>query len=359
LYTAELVAALRRRGCEVEIVTCLQAGSGEWEGCQTTGLAPTDPAAMAAHEARWPRALEVYLDQREASEDLVVAANPLTLPQVGPYSRRHDKAQWTFFYGVEAWGLYDSLKSELRRGGTVISISRYTADAICQQVTPASGPIRLLLPPVDTARFFPVPRPSRRPRRLLTVSRLGPSDWFKGHDVVLAALRWWSEQLDEALEYWIVGEGERRAVLEARARELGVAEQVRFLGFVDADELAACYQEADVFVMPSVVGRQPSGIAAGEGFGMVFVEAAACGCPVVGLAHGGAGEAIAHGVSGLALATPEEVPAAVLDLLRDPDECRRLGREGAAWATARFALPVFDARVEDLLLGAGFASPSV
>lgn len=352
-YTAEFADSLRRQGYEVEIVSCLQSGTGELEGFRHTGLAPEESEAMARHIECWPQVLEEYLENRDPVENMVIAVNPLTLPQAGPYARRHGKPYCTVFYGVEAWDLYDSLKSELRQGGTVVAISRYTAAAIERQVAPAAGPIRLIPPPVDTAKFYPGAVPAGLPRRLLTVSRLGPQDWFKGHEVVLGSLRWLGEQLAEPIEYWIVGEGQQRPALEARARELGLSDCVRFTGFVEDELLPDYYRRADLFVMPSQVGRQPDGIATGEGFGMVFAEAAACGCPSVGLAHGGASEAIADGVSGLALASADDVPGAMLRLLRDRQERDRLGRQAARWAKDQFALPVFDARLQRLLQDTG------
>lgn len=144
----------------------------------------------------------------------------------------------------------------------------------------------------------------------------------KGLDVLLEALA----QLDEPGEgghrplLWIAGDGPERADLEARARSLGLASQVRFLGRRDdpADLLAAC----DVFVLPS---RR-------EGLGVAALEAMAAGRPVVASRVGGLGEAVVHEETGL-LVTPEDpktLADALARLLGDAALRDRLGAAGPA-----------------------------
>jgi phosphatidylinositol alpha-1,6-mannosyltransferase len=155
----------------------------------------------------------------------------------------------------------------------------------------------------------------------------------RGHDVV----------------YRVAGEGDDRPRLEALARECGVAGRVRFLGAVPRPALPALYRAADLFVLPS----------RGEGFGIVFLEAMACGTPALGLAEGGAVDPLA----GLGRAVPSEALAESIaaELARTAagrDEAER--RALAGRVRARFGRPLFEEGVAYALarLGAGPSLPA-
>jgi len=122
---------------------------------------------------------------------------------------------------------------------------------------------------------------------LLSISRLDSSQRYKGQDRVIPLL---PGLLAAGLDvvYLIGGEGPDRARLERLAMEFGVSAEVRFLGRVPAEALPDLYRAADLFVMPS----------SGEGFGIVYLEAMASGTPALGLAVGGATDALAEGALG-------------------------------------------------------------
>jgi glycosyltransferase involved in cell wall biosynthesis len=129
---------------------------------------------------------------------------------------------------------------------------------------------------------------------LLTMGRQSVSDRYKGTDRVIEALpELLREQPD--LVFLIAGDGSDRPRLERLAREHGVTEAVRFVGWVPDRELPDLYRLADVFVMPSTA----------EGFGIVYLEAAASGVPVVASAAGGAPDALRDGLLGV-LVDPEK-----------------------------------------------------
>ena len=134
----------------------------------------------------------------------------------------------------------------------------------------------------------------------------------------------------------IVGEGERRAELEERARELGIAHRVRFTGFrTDVPSLLKAF---DVFVMPSVR----------EGLGTSVLDAMAAGCPVVGTEAGGMPEVIEHRETGLVVPVgdPVSLAAAVSSLLAHPEDARSMARSARARVEAEFSA---DAMVEGTL----------
>ncbi len=105
---------------------------------------------------------------------------------------------------------------------------------------------------------------------ILTVGRLSSGEMYKGHDKVVRIMVDLLKK-DPSWVYWIVGEGDDRERLQSLAVSFGVEKQVQFLGYVSDEELPDVYRTADVFIM----------LSKGEGFGIVFLEAAANGTSVI------------------------------------------------------------------------------
>jgi len=171
----------------------------------------------------------------------------------------------------------------------VTVVSRATRRTLLEWADLAPERVRVL---PDTVRDMFVPGPPSEALRarwnlgvgpiLLTVGRLAASERYKGHEQIFAALPALRVKFP-SLVYVVAGEGDDRARLEALAVELvGDRNAVRFVGFVAEEVLPDLYRTADLFVMPS----------ANEGFGIVYLEAAACGLRVVGGLGGGSGDAI-------------------------------------------------------------------
>lgn len=138
---------------------------------------------------------------------------------------------------------------------------------------------------------------------ILTVARLDARNGYKGHDRIIRLMPDLVLRGMDAV-YLVAGEGPDRPRLECLARGLGVATRVRFLGKIPIAALPDLYRAADLFALPST----------GEGFGISFVEAMACGTPAIGLAVGGAPDALADGALG-ACVSPDAFAGVLLDLL--------------------------------------------
>ncbi len=140
--------------------------------------------------------------------------------------------------------------------------------------------------------------------------------------------------LERGLEvhYALIGIGEQRAELEARARALGVAARTHFLGHVSPEDLPRWYNACDVFAMPN---REVDGDT--EGFGMVFLEAGACGKPCIAGRAGGTGSAVADNVTGLRVdgSSVAEIAAALTRLLSDRALARAMGQAAHERAVQR------------------------
>lgn len=139
---------------------------------------------------------------------------------------------------------------------------------------------------------------------LLTMARLSATERYKGLDETIAALPALTETHPD-IAYLICGDGDDRPRLESMAASLGVGDRVVFAGYVPEDEKADHLRLADAFVMP---GR-------GEGFGIVYLEALACGVPVVASALDASREAVRDGALGVVV-TPDD-PVSVVEGIRD------------------------------------------
>jgi phosphatidyl-myo-inositol dimannoside synthase len=161
------------------------------------------------------------------------------------------------------------------------------------------------------ARYRP-----RGERILLTVTRLYP---YKGVDRMLESLPAISQAVPD-VKYLIVGEGPDRQRLEDLTGRLGLQTQVCFLGRLALSEIVELYNLADLFVMLS--REEPPDV---EGFGLVFLEAAACGLPSVGGRSGGIPDAIDEGKSGWLVdpCNTQEITATIIDLLGSPERLER------------------------------------
>lgn len=216
-----------------------------------------------------------------------------------------------------------------------IAISRYTRDLALKAGAPPAH-IQIIPPGVDlpgAVERAPALRPT-----IVSVARM--EDAYKGQDVLLDALPRIRERVPGA-QLVLVGDGRRRAELEARA-----GDGVVFAGSIADGEREAWLDRAQVFAMPS---RFPPG-GAGEGFGIVYLEASARGLPVVGGKLGGALDAVADGETGL-LVDPSDADAvagAIVRILKDEELARSMGEKGKEWASG-FAWPQVAARVEAVL----------
>ena len=196
----------------------------------------------------------------------------------------------------------------------------------------------VLHPGVDSDVFCPGNVGESRRQRwsgrtvLLTVGRLQKR---KGHDMAIQALPEIRRRVPEVL-YVIVGSGDEKQRLEGLATEYGVADCVEFLGEIDDGDLVSIYRQSTLFLLPNrQVGRDI------EGFGIVLVEAQACGTPVIAGNSGGTAETIVPGETGLLVDAngAEDLAAAVLALLDDPARRERMGRAGRAWVVEQFSWP--------------------
>ena len=261
-------------------------------------------------------------------------------------------------YGYEAWNPLSPLRRQaLQHADFVTSISEFTTKMLREEHDVPETRIHLLRPVVDSASLRngnvsagnAVSRRLEGKRVILTVARLDSRERYKGHDTVIRALPAVQARMPD-VTYVVVGEGDDRQRLEQLARETGVADAVIFTGWVDGETLSACYQACDVFVMPSRLERR-NGMWFGEGFGIVYLEAAAFGKPCIAGKYGATAEAVLDGVSGL-LVDPnnvDEVARSLIALLSNPDLAQRMGEAGRQRVLTEFTPETFTNQLARIL----------
>jgi phosphatidylinositol alpha-1,6-mannosyltransferase len=292
--------------------------------------------------------------------DAAVVVRDPALP-VGLIGRRLARPYAVVVHGAEVTvpgrlpGASQLLGHVLRGASGVIAAGGYPAREARRAAGRAMPEPTIVPPGVDTERFRPLDEAERKAARaelglpadaqlVVSVSRLVPR---KGMDVLIdAAAR--LRPTPPALVVAIAGGGRDRKRLEARAGRQ--AAPVRFLGRVPDELLPAAYGCGDLFAM--LCRNRWAGLEQ-EGFGIVFVEAAACAVPSVAGDSGGAAEAVADGETGVVVRAPDD-PERVADALAgllDDDELRaRMGGAARRRAESEFSYGGLATRLDRALL---------
>lgn len=218
----------------------------------------------------------------------------------------------------------------IRRATRVSTLSNYTQELLLSHFPEAAEKI-YLTPGALRSDFAVVPPKPEAPKNkivVLTVGRLHPR---KGQLLTLQALQMLPPEVRRRIEYWVVG-GQSKGNYETTLRVAAAVQSdlvVRFFGNLPDDELARVYDGADIFAMTSVNLDRSI-----EGFGLVYLEAAAHGLPVVAHDVGGVSEAVSDNVTGLLVPPnrPVQLAAAFEKLIHDPALRRKLGAAGREWA---------------------------
>jgi phosphatidylinositol alpha-1,6-mannosyltransferase len=252
------------------------------------------------------------------------------------------------------------LLARVLRGASLLVSSGGYPEAEARRAESRLPPVVQVPPGVDTARFVPLPPIERASTRaklglpatgplVLSVSRLVPR---KGMDVLIEAAARLASSGHPALTVAIAGKGRDRARLEHLIRKSGAP--ARLLGQVPGGELPGLYACADVFVLCC---RSRWGGLEQEGFGIVFLEAAAAGVPSVAGDSGGAAEAVVDGETGYVVGEPSSSLAladAIGRLLSDPNLASRQGQAARDRAESVFAYEVLASRLAEALDGIAY-----
>jgi phosphatidylinositol alpha-1,6-mannosyltransferase len=337
----------------VHVLTTPHAGAAAFDAEQPYPIERVRAPVLLPFDPAIRRAI------RQTDPDLVVLDPALPLGLAGRGLRR---PYALVVHGAEVTvpgrlpGGRGALARVLRGAAHVVAAGGYPELEVHRIAGAAAPPTTNIPPGVDTARFRPLDGDERDRARaalglavdgplVLSVSRLVPR---KGMDVLIEAFARVRASFPAAT-LAIAGAGRDRRRLDGVAARTGV--DVRFLGRVPDTDLAALYGCADVFAM---LCRDRWGGLEQEGFGIVFLEAAACGVPSVAGSSGGAADAVVDGGTGFVVGQPRDVDAvarALTALLDDDDRRRAMGEAARRRARAEFDYDVLAARLDSLLVG--------
>ncbi|MBI3652552.1 MAG: glycosyltransferase family 4 protein [Acidobacteria bacterium] len=267
---------------------------------------------------RTPRfAWECYRQASREQPQLIIAMHLHFAPLAHLLEQRLGVPYVLMAYGIEAWQNQSRLRRNAwQQAALVLAISRYTRNWLIEEGGLQAEQVQLLTPTFSPEPFSIQAKPARLLQKhgltaqtpvILTVCRLADGEQYKGYDRIIKGLPQMLRELPNT-RYILVGAGPDRPRIEKLAQEMGVHDAVIFAGFVANHELADYYNLCDVFAMPSKA----------EGFGIVFLEALACGKPVLAGNQDGSRDALADGELGV-LVDPDdtaEIAAQLLRLLR-------------------------------------------
>ena len=298
------------------------------------------PSALRSYKRFYRRCCPIYLQRRPR---IVHAARCLPEGVIAAIIKLRYKTPYIVFtHGedisvAQLSGQHRLLtRLVLRAARLVVANSANTARLLREEWGLSVDKIRILNPGVDTDTYQPavVATAERRAawigkKVLLTVGRLQRR---KGHDMLIQALPAIARHIPNVF-YTIIGAGDERERLETLAGEVGQSQRVEFLGEPDDAEVLRCLQQCDLFVLPNrEVNRDI------EGFGIVLIEAQACGRAVIAGQSGGTADTIDEGRTGLIVPcdTPEPLAEAVTALLMDDERRAHMGNAARTWAVDRF-----------------------
>ena len=237
--------------------------------------------------------------------DLIICGHVNFSPLAANISNLFNIPYWVIVHGIDVWNLSDPAKiNALKNSDRIISVSQYTGDRLVQEQNISPNQISLLPNTFDETKFSIAPKPQYLLKKyslklkqpvILTIARLAGEERYKGYDQVIRALPEIIKTIPN-IHYLIGGKGGDRPRIEQLIKDLNLESYVTLAGFVPDEQLADHYNLCDVFAMPSK----------GEGFGIVYLEALACGKPTIGGNQDGAIDALCNGQLG-ALVAPDSI----------------------------------------------------
>ncbi|THV31205.1 glycosyltransferase family 4 protein [Glycomyces paridis] len=350
--------ALRLPSDDLVVYTSTSPGAAEFDAAQPFQVV-RDRTAMLLPTPRVARAVTDLAREHRCDRVWFGAAAPLGLLAAG---LKHDtgiERAIALTHGHEVgWAAMPGTRQLLRRIAGSLDVMTYLGDYTYRRIAPVAAPrtrLEQLTFGIDTAAFHPgVDGGPVRERHglggrpvIVCVSRLVPR---KGQDKLIAALPHVREQVGDDVRLLVVGQGPYEPRLRALARANGVADAVVFTGGVPEHELAMHFAAGDVFAMPCRTRRRGLDV---EGLGAVFLEAAACGLPVIAGDSGGAPDTVLHDRSGWVVDGRDvgELTYRLTQVLTDPVLAARLGAASREWALSEWTWERQAGRLEGMLYG--------
>ena len=252
----------------------------------------------------------------------------------------------------KVWPFTLAMKIISRQVNHLTYLGEFTRSAIAQSISKTAGQSMVKIAPgIDTDHFSPQDATHLRSELGLAhkkvIVSVGRLVHRKGQDVLIEAMPTIIEQVPQA-HLLMIGEGPYRSYLETRVKSLGIQESVTFIGRIQYADLPEYICVGDIFVMPS--RSRLAGLEV-EGLGIVYLEASACGLPVIAGNSGGAPDAVLHNKTGLVVdgTRKADVAEATIELLLDSKRSKAMGAHGREWIIQEWRWEIWSERFTKLL----------
>ena len=250
-------------------------------------------------------ALKILLRYLLDRPDLIIVGHVHFCPVAYMIKRLFKTPFWIVAYGIESWDIQnDSIRKSLLASNRILSMSSFTKNRIAGEQNIKADKISVLPGTFDANLFKIKPKPGQlldkyglngKQPVILTVCRLDKGEKYKGYDRIIEALPRLIQYFPD-IRYVLVGEGSDTERIEELVSSLKLDKHVILPGKITGEDLCDHYNLCDCFAMPST----------GEGFGIVFLEALACGKPVLAGNKDGSVDALRNGELGV-LVDPDEI----------------------------------------------------
>ena len=207
-------------------------------------------------------------------------------------------------------------KSTYQIADRILSVSSYVKKNLISDYQISPSKVRVVPNGVNSDIFYPIPHYFHDKKNILYVGRLYKG---KGLEFLIDAVELLIPD-HPTVRLWVAGQGAYFKKIQAFIQDRTIHKHIVFLGWKDSEALKQLYNEATVYVMPSIV----------EGFGMTLLEAMACGCPVIVTDSGGAIDIIRHNHNGLLIpyGNAKQLAASISRIMMDEEKKERLIQNG-------------------------------
>lgn len=318
VYSDFFLSALQKLYPQVDYDVCLMHDTFVPQGQEIS------PGAKFHFVGSWPQPLRTSAFLLQILRlgywqrpDLVISTHLNFTPAAQCLKRLRGIPYWTVAHGIEAWDIQQPrLQTALQGADRILAVSHYTRDRLLQEQFLDPRRIVVLPNTFDLERFQICPKPRHlldryglNPQQptILTVARLSSNEQYKGYDQILNALPHIRRSIPN-IRYVLVGKGDDLPRIQQLLTKWDLADCVILPGFVPEEELCDHYNLCDVFAMPSRA----------EGFGIVYLEALACGKAALAGNQDGATDALCQGELG-ALVDPnnvQEIAETLIEILQ-------------------------------------------
>lgn len=322
----DILNGIKSLGFKVEILSMRDHRNRTVNDCKSYGKSFKNKLIKKIH-TRFLTTFSVINFLKNKKYDLIIVTHLFLLEDVQKALALNNGAAKTqlWLHGREAWGNYvKKFTDQLKLVDQIVCVSSFTKAQIMTRVKDLHS-IKVINPTVNTGYFKPDSE-FRNYQEILYVGRLNKDVRYKGLDKLLYSISEICKEFKQ-VKLNVIGNGNDKEYYHELVEKLSIEDHVNFYGSVSREQLKKAYQANGVFILPSRVEKSQNKMWKGEGFGIVYIEAQACGTPVICGNYGGSIDTILHKKTGIMINpnNVEEITKAICYLLNNKDQQKKMG----------------------------------